>query len=125
VYLWIKIEIRSPLPVYEQIKVGIKEAVLSGKCKKEELIPSIRELAKEIKVNPNTVARAYRELEQDGIIFSRQGIGFMINVNVEEIKAQFLKELEKELGTPLKRLKNAGIALDEVKKVVENIWETE
>jgi GntR family transcriptional regulator len=105
--------------------VGIKEAVLSGKCKKEELIPSIRELAKEIKVNPNTVARAYRELEQDGIIFSRQGIGFMINVNVEEIKAQFLKELEKELGTPLKRLKNAGIALDEVKKVVENIWETE
>ncbi len=123
--MWIKIEIRSPLPVYEQIKVGIKEAVLSGKCKKEELIPSIRELAKEIKVNPNTVARAYRELEQDGIIFSRQGIGFMINVNVEEIKAQFLKELEKELGTPLKRLKNAGIALDEVKKVVENIWETE
>ncbi|HOO32053.1 MAG TPA: GntR family transcriptional regulator [Thermotogota bacterium] len=123
--MWIKIELRSPLPVYEQIKVGIKEAILSGKCEKEELIPSIRELAKEIKVNPNTVARAYRELEQEGVIFSRQGIGFMINVSTAEIKEQFLSELEKELRIPLKRLKKSGIALEEVQKVVGAIWEME
>jgi GntR family transcriptional regulator len=120
-----KIEVRSSLPVYEQIKVGIKEAILLGKSKKEELIPSIRELARDIKVNPNTVARAYRDLEREGIIFSRQGIGFIINVNSEDIKKQFLNELENELAIPLKRLKNAGISIEEVEKVVDKIWKAE
>ena len=120
--MWMRIELRSPLPVYEQIKMGIKEAVLTGKFQRDSQIPSIRELAKDIQVNPNTVARAYRELEREGIIFSRPGIGFMININREGIKSQLLKDFEGELLPMVNRIKKAGITKEDVNEVIDKLW---
>jgi len=118
-----RIELRSPLPVYEQIKMGIKEAVMKGKFTRDSQIPSIRELAKDIQVNPNTVARAYRELEREGIIFSRPGIGFMINMNKAGIKSQLMEALEGELAPLFKRIKRAGIKKEDINEVIEKLWE--
>mgnify|MGYP001212193594 FL=1 len=123
--MWMRIELRSPLPVYEQIKMGIKEAVMTGKFERDSQIPSIRELAKDIQVNPNTVARAYRELESEGIIFSRPGIGFMINVNRNGIKNRLLEDLEVELLPLIKRMKKAGIQKKDVNEVIERCWKEE
>jgi len=123
--LWMRIELRSPLPVYEQIKMGIKEAVMIGKFERDSQIPSIRELAKDIQVNPNTVARAYRELESEGIIFSRPGIGFMINVNRNGIKNRLLEDLEAELSPLIKRMIKAGIQKKDMNEVIERLWEEE
>lgn len=120
--MWMRIELRSPLPVYKQIKMGIKEAVMKGQFQRDSQIPSIRELAKDIQVNPNTVARAYRELEREGIIFSRPGIGFMINVNKEGIKSQLLEDLEGELSPLVSRMKKAGIAKEDVNEVIDKLW---
>lgn len=120
--MWMRIELRSPLPVYEQIKMGIKEAVMSGQFQRDSQIPSIRELAKDIQVNPNTVARAYRELEREGIIFSRPGIGFMINVNKEGIKSQLLQDLEGELSPVVSRMKKARITKEDVNEVIDKLW---
>jgi len=120
-----RIELRSPLPVYEQIKMGIKEAVMIGKFERDSQIPSIRELAKDIQVNPNTVARAYRELESEGIIFSRPGIGFMINVNRNGIKNRLLEDLEAELSPLIKRMIKAGIQKKDMNEVIERLWEEE
>jgi len=117
-----KIELRSPLPVYKQIKIKVKEAVLQGRISLDDTIPSIRELARDINVNPNTVARAYRELEKEKIIFSRPGVGYMINMSRDQIKERFLKELENELTRPVKRFKKAGISKDEVLGVIEKLW---
>src|SRR6056297_172248 len=117
-----RIELRSPLPVYEQIKMGIKEAVMKGKFTRDSQIPSIREMAKDIQVNPNTVARAYRELEREGTIFSRPGIRFMINVNKEGIKSQLLKDLEGELSPTINRIKKAGIKREDVNEVIDKLW---
>ena len=121
-HLWMRIELRSPLPVYEQIKMGIKEAVMRDQFEKDSQIPSIRELAKDIQVNPNTVARAYRELEREGIIFSRPGIGFMINVNKEGIKSQLLKDIEGELAPLVSRMKKASITKEDVNEVMDKLW---
>lgn len=123
--MWMRIELRSPLPVYEQIKMGIKEAVMIGKFERDSQIPSIRELAKDIQVNPNTVARAYRELESEGIIFSRPGIGFMINVNRNGIKNRLLEDLEAELSPLIKRMIKAGIQKKDMNEVIERLWEEE
>lgn len=120
--MWMRIELRSPLPVYEQIKMGIKEAVMMGKFERNSQIPSIRELAKDIQVNPNTVARAYRELEREGMIFSRPGIGFLINVDKKGIEHQLLEDLEGELSPLIKRIKNAGIKKEDVNEVIERLW---
>ena len=123
--MWMRIELRSPLPVYEQIKMGIKEAVMTGKFEKDSQIPSIRELAKDIQVNPNTVARAYRDLENEGIIFSRPGIGFMINVNRNGIKNRLLEDLEAELSPLVKRMMKAGIEKGDISEVIERLWKEE
>ena len=120
--MWMRIELRSPLPVYEQIKMGIKEAVMTGQFQRDSQIPSIRELAKDIQVNPNTVARAYRELEREGIIFSRPGIGFMINVNKAGIKSQLSKDLEGELSPLVTRMKKASITKEDVNEVIDKLW---
>jgi len=105
--------------------MGIKEAVMTGKFEKDSQIPSIRELAKDIQVNPNTVARAYRDLENEGIIFSRPGIGFMINVNRNGIKNRLLEDLEAELSPLVKRMMKAGIEKGDISEVIERLWKEE
>jgi len=70
-----KIDPISFVPIYEQIKLEIKNRVSVGILKPRDGLPSIRELAQELIVNPNTVARAYRDLEQEGVITTRKGKG--------------------------------------------------
>ena len=74
----IKIEPSSFIPIYEQIKKEIKSRISLGVLKKDEPLPSIRDLAAELIVNPNTVARAYRELDMEGFIYTRQGKGCFV-----------------------------------------------
>ncbi len=76
--LWFKIDFHSGQPVYRQILNNFKSEIISGNLKAHEPIPSIRELARLLNVNPNTVARAFRELENEGLIYSRTGIGSFI-----------------------------------------------
>ncbi len=83
--LWFKIDFHSGIPVYQQIIAQIKAAIISGKIKAEEPLPSIRELAKELNINPNTAARAYRDLEGEGYIYSRPGVGSFISGHNEQV----------------------------------------
>ncbi len=76
--LWFKIDYHSGQPVYRQILDNFKSGVISGNLKANDPVPSIRELARMLNVNANTVARAYRELENEGLIYSRPGIGSFI-----------------------------------------------
>jgi len=73
-----KIDLASYVPIYEQIKAGIKRQISLGFLKPREPLPSIRDLAEDLIVNPNTVARAYRELERDGYITARKGLGSFV-----------------------------------------------
>jgi GntR family transcriptional regulator len=74
----IRVDSTSFVPIYEQIKKEILRLVVTGRLKVRDPLPSIRDLAAEIIVNPNTVARAYRELEQDGLIATQKGRGSFV-----------------------------------------------
>ena len=73
-----KIDPRSHVPIYLQIAEGIREAVAAGIYSPGELLPSLRVLALDVQVNPNTVQRAYDELARDGLIYSRRGKGLFV-----------------------------------------------
>ena len=120
--MWFNIDLRSPMPIYAQIKRGIRDAILREKVKEGETLPSIREMASEIRVNPNTVARAYRELEMEGIIMARQGIGYIVLEGTDKIRESILENLEKQFKEPLRRLKKSGVELEELMEVIQKLW---
>ena len=74
----IRVDATSFVPIYEQIKKEILRLVATGRLKVHDPLPSIRDLAAELIVNPNTVARAYRELEQDGLVSALKGRGSFV-----------------------------------------------
>lgn len=103
----IEIDFASPVPVYEQIKKRVKHAIAKNILVSNDPLPSIRELAAFLKINPNTVARAYRELQQENVVGGRAGKGFWVETpgppeeeKMELLKEDFLKLLEKgvEMG---------------------------
>lgn len=77
--MWTPVDPRAAEPVFEQIAFRAKEAIAQGLLRAGERLPSVRELAKELAVNPNTVARAYGALESDGVIVRRQGQGCFVS----------------------------------------------
>ena len=113
---------RSPVPIYDQIKRGVREEIIKGKLKEGDTLPSIREMASQIRVNPNTVARAYRELEMEGTIMARQGLGYIVVSDGEKVRDSVFDNLSEELKEPILRLKKSGISLDKLLEVIENIW---
>ena len=75
----IQINYRDPRPIYEQVKDGFRRLILKGVLKADERMPSVRELATNLAINPNTIQRAYRELEQEGYICSVPGKGSVVS----------------------------------------------
>jgi GntR family transcriptional regulator len=73
-----RVDPASFIPIYEQVKKEIRRLVVLGALKPHEALPSIRDLAGDLVVNPNTVARAYRELEQDGLVYTHKGRGTFV-----------------------------------------------
>ena len=87
----IRVDPTSPEPLFEQVVFAVKAAVARGLAKAGDKLPSVRELAKDLAINPNTVVRAYEALERDGVIVRRQGAGC------------FLTGRQSELGTAERR----------------------
>jgi len=71
----IQLNYRDSKPIYEQIKDGLRRLVITGAIGKDEKLPSVRELATQLSINPNTIQKAYRELEQEGYIYTISGKG--------------------------------------------------
>lgn len=120
--MWFNINMRSPVPIYKQIKRNIYKLLLRGEIKDGEMLPSIRDLASSIRVNPNTVARSYREMESEGIVVARQGLGYIIITDRNQIKKIILEELKKDLSDYLIRYQKLGVTLDEVLEVIKTLW---
>jgi len=98
-------EFREPKPIYKQIADYIIYQILDGSWTNGQRIPSVRELASEIEVNPNTVARTYTLLSDQGIIFTKRGVGYFLNDNAHESAKVYLKnQFEKEEIPYLKKI---------------------
>lgn len=79
----IQVDVRSRVPIYEQIINSIKQMSISGVLLPDEKLPSVRELAKDMTINPNTIQKAYQELERQGIIYIKRGQGTFINPDIK------------------------------------------
>jgi DNA-binding transcriptional regulator YhcF (GntR family) len=77
------IDIHSSIAVYQQIENHIQFAIVSGRLKPDERLPTARELSEKLELNPNTVAKAYRDLEVMGLVYTRRGMGVFVNGTLE------------------------------------------
>jgi len=113
----------SQRPIYEQIQNQIKEMILKGKLKSHEQLPSIRIMAKDLKVGIITVKRAYEELEKEGIVLNHQGLGcFVTEIDRVKIKKMHLDML-KERFIEIKEFTDiADISFEETLKVINEIY---
>lgn len=111
-------EFNDNLPIYIQIMNLIKSRVVSGKINGGEKLSSVRELSKELKVNPNTIQRAYQELEREELVFTQRGMGTFVTEDINTIKSlkkTMAAELVDKFFIDMKRL---GFKADEVKEIV-------
>jgi len=109
----------SGIPVYLQLMQQIRHGVETGALRAGERLPTIRSLAEELVVNPNTVVRAYRELQHEGIVELRQGSGAYIGQSVVE-RRQIMSKAAKLMGSAIERLSALGLSEDEIRRIVEN-----
>ncbi len=114
---------RSNVPIYEQITKQIKEGILSHALAPDEMLPSIRQLAKELQISVITTKRAYEELENEGLIYSVPQKGFFVSPSkVEILREKRLKLIEDTAAQLIKEGKAAGLSLDEVQTMIELLW---
>ncbi len=118
----IKINQQSGVPIYLQIVQGIKNSVAFGTLAPGEKLLSVRELAVKLRVNPNTVARAYRELKHENIIESKWGGGNFISGSVAKIADKEKKKIiTEELLRAVKNGRELGFTDQELKLILERI----
>ncbi len=109
----------SGIPVYLQLMQQIKHGVETGALRAGERLPTIRSLAEELVVNPNTVVRAYRELQHEGIVELRQGSGAYVGRAVVE-RRQVMTKAVRLVGSAIERLVALGLTEEEIRRVVES-----
>lgn len=110
----------SNKPIYEQISLQIKEAILRGDLAEGERLPSIRGLANDLRVSVITTKRAYSDLEAEGLLESVQGKGFFVcGGNREMLREERLREIEGLLGRAVALAGDAGIARDDLHEMLD------
>jgi GntR family transcriptional regulator len=114
----------SDKPIYEQIAAQIKDGIISGELKEEEILPSIRNLARELKISVITTKRAYEELEKEGYISTVPGRGSYVAAQSGELlRESRLRIVEEKLTEAVNAAKSAGLSLPELKEMLEMFYE--
>ena len=110
----------SGVPIYLQLMEQVKHAIATGAVRPGEQLPGIRPLAEELVINPNTVAKAYRELEHEGVIELRQGAGAFVSDKAPTKKdADRLRAAQASVATTIDKLRARGITDEEIRRLFE------
>ena len=109
-------------PIYRQIADQLKEEILTGKMKQGEYLPSIRSLAKDLKISVITTVKAYELLEAEGLVCAVQGKGFLVNAQDSEmLKEQHIRRVEDSLMEAIGAAKIAGISQGELEEMLRTL----
>ena len=120
----ILIDNKSGAPIYDQIFTQIKGHILSGELIQDEALPSIRGLAKDLRISVITTKRAYEELERAGFIYTVPGKGsFVAAKNQELLREEHLKKIEEHMTAIADLARGAGLGRGEVLEMWDLIWE--
>ena len=118
------IDNKSGSPIYDQIYSQIKAAIISGELKEDDALPSIRALAKDLRISVITTKRAYDELEREGYIYTVAAKGcFVAPKNLELIREENLRRIEEHMEEILKLSKSAGLSYGDLVEMLENLKE--
>ena len=115
----IVIDVKSRVPIYEQIIASVKDAVVGGLMTADEPLPSVRSLAGELAINPNTIQKAYTELERQGIVYSVPGRGSFIASDTASIEKQHRENIICNINSLIDEALKAGIKIDEINLLIE------
>jgi GntR family transcriptional regulator len=114
---------RSALPIYEQIKAQVKEAIFTGELREDDLLPSIRQLARDLKISVITTSRAYSDLEEEGFVVNVQGKGcYVLPQNRELVRENALKKVEQGLMDAILAAQSGGVKKDEVLEMFKLLY---
>jgi GntR family transcriptional regulator len=110
----------SGVPIYLQLMEQVKHSIETGALRPGEQLPGIRPLAEELVINPNTVAKAYRELEHEGVIELRHGAGAFVSANGRAKKAtDKLRAFQTQVADMIERLRARGVTDEEIRRLFE------
>ena len=114
----------SGKPIYEQITVQIKSQILSGALTAGDALPSMRTLAKELRISVITTKRAYDELEKEGFLYAVPAKGFFVAPkNTELLREENLKKIEAHLTEAVRLSASCGLSREELREMLELLWE--
>jgi len=109
----------SGVPLYLQLIEQVKHAIETGAIRAGEQLPSVRQMAENLVINPNTVARAYRELEHEGIIELKHGSGAFIRESIVP-RAKLMQKAQTVVRSALDQLESFDLSEDEIRRLLEN-----
>lgn len=113
----------SGIPIYQQIADQLRTDILEGKLEQGEYLPSIRGLAKDLKISVITTMKAYEQLQEEGLITAVQGKGYYVNAqDGEMLKEQHLRKVEEALSMAISAAKIAGMSEQELKETLQMLW---
>lgn len=120
----ILIDNKSSAPIYEQIYAQLKAQIISGALREDELLPSIRSLAKDLRISVITTKRAYDELEREGFLYTVAGKGcFVAPKNVELLREENLKQIERHLEEAARLAASCSLSEDELVEMLRLMTE--
>jgi GntR family transcriptional regulator len=123
--LFIVVSHLNPDPMYKQITDQVKDAIASGGLQPEAKLPSIREMARELKISEITIKRAYSDLENEGFIITRSGLGsYIAEINKDKLRQDKWQEIQKDIIKILKTAERFDISTREIIALVEEIKES-
>ena len=112
----------SGVPIYQQIADSFRTDILAGRYKQGEFLPSIRGLAKDLKISVITTMKAYEQLAQEGLVTAAQGKGFYVNAQDSEMmKEQHLRKVKSSLNDAIESAKIAGLSMDELRETLDTL----
>lgn len=118
----ISIDYRDRKLIYEQLMDSVKQLILRGGLKKDDFLPSVRSLARELGINPNTIQKAYNELEHQGIIATLPGRGSVVTQDAESIADAGKRALRTELLPIAERALSLGMSMREFTDMAAECW---
>ncbi|WML32453.1 GntR family transcriptional regulator [Neobacillus sp. OS1-32] len=116
-----ELDMRSRKPIYEQLVDKMKELIMNEVLKPDEQVPSVRTLATELTINPNTIQKAYRELETQGFIYSIKGKGSFVNPNHKIRDSEKIKTIKQELEKLILEALFIGISVNELIQMIQEL----
>lgn len=118
--MYLYVDNKNGVPIYEQIFRQIKEQIIGGQLKEDSPLPSIRNLAKDLRISVITTKRAYDELEREGFIYTVAGKGcFVAPKNVELLRENNLRQIEEHLQSALQLAKSCKLTVTDLKNILE------